>query len=153
VTPHAAGAALAPRLFSATATFATVTGLANGRSYTFTVAAINATGTGPPSTASNAVTIGLPSKPRSVRAAPHRRTIEIFWKKPDSDGGSPITGYLITPYILSAAQAPILVAPRTTRLIARGLASNQVYAFTVTAINANGNGLPSPPTQPVITSP
>jgi len=153
VTPNAAGAALAPQLFAAGATFATVTGLTNGRSYTFTVAAINATGTGPPSTASNAVTVGLPSAPRLVHAARHKRTIEISWKKPDSDGGSPITGYLVTPYIVSAVQAPILVKPRTTRLIASGLQSSQVYTFTVTAINANGNGPPSPPTLPVMTSP
>jgi phospholipase C len=151
VTPRVGGANLAPHLFGAGATFASVDGLANGRSYTFTVAAINATGTGPPSPASDAVIIGLPSAPRSVRAARNKRTVEVSWKKPDSDGGSPIVGYLVTPYIFSTAQAPIVVGPGTTRVVARGLQGGTAYTFTVTAVNANGNGSPSPPTRPVTT--
>ncbi|HEY5173863.1 MAG TPA: alkaline phosphatase family protein, partial [Acidimicrobiia bacterium] len=153
VTPRAAGAPLAPQLFGAGATFGTVSGLANGTSYTFTVAAINATGTGPPSMASVAVTVGLPSAPRSVHAAPHKRTAEISWKKPDGDGGSPITGYLVTPYISATAQAPLVVGFAATRVVAHGLQSGTTYTFTVTAVNANGNGSPSPPTPPVTTGP
>jgi hypothetical protein len=153
VTPRAAGVALAPQLFGAGVTFATLPGLTNGRSYTFTVAAINATGAGPPSTPSDAVIVGLPSTPRSVHAAHHKRTIEVSWKKPDSDGGSSITGYLVTPYVLSTAQAPLVVGPGTTRAVVRGLGSGTTYTFTVTAVNANGNGAPSLPTQPVTTSP
>jgi hypothetical protein len=153
LTPRGAGANLAPQLFGAGTTFGTVTGLTNGRSYTFTVAAINATGTGPPSTPSNPVTIGLPGPPRAVHAARHKRTVEVTWKKPEGDGGSPITGYLVTPYIFSNAQAPLVVGPGTTRVVARGLQGGTTYTFTVTAVNANGNGSPSPPTQPVTTSP
>jgi phospholipase C len=153
VTPRTAGIALPPQLFGSAATFATVTGLTNAHSYTFTIAAINAKGTGPPSPSSNAVTIGLPSAPRLVHAARHKRTIEISWKKPDGDGGSPITGYVVTPYTLGTAQTAVLVRPATTHLIVRGLTSDTTYTFTVTAANANGNGPPSPPTQPVTTSP
>jgi len=153
VTPRAGGVALAPQLFGAGATFATVTGLTIGQSYTFSVAAVNAKGTGPPSTSSNAVTVGLPSAPRLVRAARHKQTIEVSWKKPDGDGGSPITGYVVTPYSLGTAQAPVVVGAGTTRVVVRGLASGTTYTFPVTAVNANGNGASSPPTQPVTTSP
>jgi len=40
------------------ATSKTVTGLKNGTTYTFTVKAVNAVGTGPASTSSNAITPG-----------------------------------------------------------------------------------------------
>ncbi len=56
VTPYLAGAAQSPRTFNTTATTATVTGLTTAKTYTFKVAARNAVGTGPQSTASNPVT-------------------------------------------------------------------------------------------------
>ena len=46
VTPYKAGVAQATQTFNTTATTETVTGLTNGTSYTFTVAAINIVGTG-----------------------------------------------------------------------------------------------------------
>ena len=54
VTPYLAGAAQSPRTFNTTT--ATVTGLTTAKTYTFKVAARNAVGTGPQSTASNPVT-------------------------------------------------------------------------------------------------
>jgi len=60
VTPYIGSTAQAPVTVSGTppVTSATVNGLTNGTAYTFTVAATNALGTGPPSAASNAVTPG-----------------------------------------------------------------------------------------------
>jgi hypothetical protein len=58
VTPYLGTTAQTARTYSSAATSETVTGLQGGRSYTFTVAAINARGTGPPSLPSNAVTPG-----------------------------------------------------------------------------------------------
>jgi hypothetical protein len=58
VTPYVGSAAQTPTTVTGSppATTTTVTGLTNGTSYTFKVAATNAVGTGPQSTASNAVT-------------------------------------------------------------------------------------------------
>ncbi|BCT76545.1 hypothetical protein SCMU_23870 [Sinomonas cyclohexanicum] len=58
VTPYSGGAAQKATTVIGTppATSAQITGLANGTSYTFTVSATNAIGTGPTSAASNAVT-------------------------------------------------------------------------------------------------
>jgi hypothetical protein len=56
VTPYAGATALPAHIFTSTATTQVITGLTNGTTYTFKVAAINGVGTGPQSAASNAVT-------------------------------------------------------------------------------------------------
>jgi hypothetical protein len=56
VTPYVGATALPARTFDSTATTQVITGLTNGTTYTFKVAATNGVGTGPQSAASNAVT-------------------------------------------------------------------------------------------------
>jgi hypothetical protein len=58
VVPYLGGTvAQAPRVFNASATSRTITGLTTGRKYTFKVKATNSRGPGPLSAASNIVTI------------------------------------------------------------------------------------------------
>jgi hypothetical protein len=131
----------------------TVTGLTNGTAYTFTVAAINAVGTGAASAASNsvtptAVTTNLPGAPRHVSARARNASAVVKWRAPASNGGSHITGYVITPYIAGTAQTPVTVG-KVTRYLVTGLTNGTAYTFTVAAINANGTGPASAPSNSV----
>ena len=130
------------------ATGATVGGLTNGTSYTFTVTAANAAGPGPASEHSNAVTptastIMAPSAPTGVTAAGATGQALVSWSVPSSDGGSAITSYTVTPYVGGSALAPVEVGVGATSAIVKGLANGTGYTFTVTAANAVGSGLPS----------
>jgi len=129
---------------SATASPTTVSGLSGGSAYTFTVAAKNNSGTGPPSAASNAVTptgAQLPGAPTGVTATvTGAGQVTVNWTAP-SDGGSAITSYTVTPYIGPTAQTPTTVSgsPPATSVVINGLSNNQ-YTFQVYATNGVGAG-------------
>jgi hypothetical protein len=69
VTPFIGSSAQSTILTGSTAPYFTVTGLTNGTSYRFRIAAVNSVGTGANSTASNAVTPTAPAllRMRSAR--------------------------------------------------------------------------------------
>ena len=130
---------------------ATVTGLTNDTSYTFTVTATNAVGAGPTSTASNAVTptaaLTVPSAPTNAVATAGDAEATVTWQAPVSDGGSPITSYTVT----SDPVGPTATTPDGSTLTATvtGLTNGIPYTFTVTATNAVGAGPASTPSNAV----
>ncbi|MBI2710491.1 MAG: CocE/NonD family hydrolase [Actinobacteria bacterium] len=150
VTPYAGGAAQAPRTFTTPANAVTVTGLTNGTPYTFSVAAVNAVGTGPASAPTAPVTpmVTRPAAPAPPVASPRDGAVALTWAAP-ADGGSPITGYVVTPYVGGTAQPARTFASANTAQVVTGLANGTTYAFTVAAVNAVGTGPASAPSVPV----
>ncbi len=128
----------------ATSTTATVTGLTNGQTYTFRVAAVNANGTGPDSAASNAVTPlnpVVPSAPTGVAARPATNSAQVTWTPAANNGDSAITSQTITPVPRGrrpGAGAGLARAPRSTTVT--GLDNGYGYTFRVRATNGVGAG-------------
>ncbi len=151
VTPFVGFFAQPSSTFNTTATTETVTGLTNGTTYRFKVAAINAVGTGATSTASNAVTPApiVPDAPTMGFAVAGNGTATVSWTAPAFDGGSTITGYAVTPYIGSTPQAPtVFNSPATVETVS-GLTNATTYTFKVAAVNAVGTGAQSAPSNAV----
>src|SRR5260370_21437316 len=74
-------------------TTATVTGLANGTTYYFTVTGVNAGGQGPASSEASATPVSPPGHPPPLTATPANSRVRLSWAAPASDGGSPVTSY------------------------------------------------------------
>ncbi|MEA2534508.1 MAG: large repetitive protein [Actinomycetota bacterium] len=130
-------------------TSALVSGLTNGTTYTFTVSASNASGTGVPSPASGPVTpAGPPAAPTGVSAVPGNASATISWTAP-ANGGSPINGYTVTPFIGANAQPGTTVGAAAVSATMGGLTNGTTYTFRVSASNAIGQGPQSTASNPV----
>jgi hypothetical protein len=119
---------------------ATITGLVNGTGYAFSVAAVNAIGTGPSAT-SNMVTPTAtptaPSAPANVQAVNDKpRQVTITWDAPDNHG-SALTGYVVSNDKDATTQS---VDGGTRTAAFTNLIAGQSYSFTVTATNGVGAG-------------
>jgi hypothetical protein len=136
---------------AAAATGYTVTGLANGTKYYFTVKAINAVGLSVPSreglaTPTTAAT--APTAPKTLAASPGAASVALTWVKPASTGGDAITGYNVYEATLPGGESatPVNAKPlaaTATSYTVTGLTNATGYYFTVRAINAVGAGVPS----------
>ena len=134
---------------AATATSLVVTGLANGSTYRFQVAATNAAGTGPNSALSAVVIPAtVPGAPVIGTAAPGTAggavTATAQWNPPASTGGSAVTGYRVRALRMSATGAVLAtttsaVQPDSARQLTMTLQTGN-YRFTVQAINKAGPG-------------
>src|SRR4029453_10494497 len=133
---------------AATATSLVVSGLTNGSSYQFQVAATNAVGTGPnsalsavviPATVPGAPVIGTAASGAAGGAV----TAAANWNAPTSNGGSAITGYVVRALRMSAtgtvlATTKSAVQPSSARQLTMTLQTGN-YRFTVQAINKAGS--------------
>ena len=136
VTPYDGNVALSATQVGPSVTTVIVGSLTNGTSYRFDVTATNAIGTSPAASA-NATPAGPPGPPTAVSAAAGNAQATVTWTAP-ADNGSPLTGFMVTPYVNGAAQTPTSVAPTVTGTTIGSLSNGTTYTFAVTATNAIG---------------
>ncbi len=144
VRPYLGTVAQPAQVFNSTQAHQALTGLQDGKSYQFTVAAQNAGGTGPTSAKTAPIIVGSPSppaKPTVTRVA--AGSLKVAFKPPVSNG-APITKYTAgcassnggAGGLKSGAASPITVT---------GLTAGKTYNCRVSATNSRGTGPPSAP--------
>jgi virginiamycin B lyase len=103
-----------------------------------------------------------PRTPGAVTSGSHGAF--VAWKAPASNGGSAITGYTVTPFNGTHAEAPRTFNSPATSHTVTGLRTGDAYHFKITAINAYGSsnvsansgvvrvGTPRAPARPTVTN-
>jgi large repetitive protein len=127
------------------ATLTTITGLANGLTYGFTILPVTSDGIGKESTLVYATPMSKPSSqnvPKSVKnlaVTPGDGRVTVSWLAPD--GNQPITGYkVIYQKTGSSSFTTFLKTSSSTSAEIRGLTNGFSYNFKVVAFNDFGEG-------------
>ena len=146
VRAYAAGGTSAVRKVSVDAAQLStpVTGLSNGTAYTFAVTARNQVGEGPAASSAEVTPMApvVPGVPGSVSGLAGDGLVRVSWVAPESDGGSPVTGYVVEvlPSGGGAAVRSVSVAGSVRSASVSGLVNGSSYVVRVAAVNAVGRG-------------
>jgi predicted lipoprotein with Yx(FWY)xxD motif len=89
-----------------------------------------------------------PGAPHKPLVAPGKAEVKVIWSAPKSNG-SPITGYVVTPFLGKAAQKARRFKSASTAQVITGLTNAKVYTFRVAAKSKVGVGPASPPSNGV----
>ena len=111
-----------------------ITGLENGRSYSFTVAAHNIAGMSGNSSSVQAIPFTVPDAPNRPTAFQGDRQVTLNWTAPNSEGRS------IDYYVVYQDGTALPDHPAGLSTIIHGLTNGQTYSFNVSAHNLAGSG-------------
>ena len=124
----------------------TDSGVSNGTTYFYEVAAVNAAGTSSLSTeasATPAAILSVPGAPTNLVATPGYGQVALSWTAPPN-GGATITGYTIYRGASPGSETSLVtIAGNLTSYTDGGLANGTRYYYEVTATNSQGEGSPS----------
>ncbi len=115
-----------------------VTGLVNGTTYYFVIKATKDGVDSPSSAEISEVSKTVPGAPTNVTATAGNGQATVHFTAPEDNGGSAITGYIVT-----SSPGNIAVTGTGTTIAVTGLRNGTAYTFTVKAVNIAGNGAAS----------
>ncbi|KAI8485779.1 Titin-like, partial [Branchiostoma belcheri] len=124
--------------------------LVEGNFYYFRVMAVNDYGAGLPAETTEPILamdpVDAPESPRNLRITEVTpMTVSLAWQKPEFDGGSRVTSYLIE--VLQTSQEEMgwvrLTTLSLTRYTATGLTEFEEYKFRVSALNVGAQSNPA----------
>ena len=126
----------------------TVTDLTDGLPHIFRVRAYNSVGTSSASEATEPLTPltpVAPGQPANVVGVATPAVVELDWDGPESDGGAPITDYVVEYSTDGTSSWTIFADGTSTATFAnlRGLAAGVTHIFRVSAVNSAGRGATS----------
>jgi titin len=124
-----------PLVAHATGLTTIVTGLTNGQSYTFNVAAHNLAGTGPQTGGIASTPFTIPNAPTGLTAFTGDTHVTLNWTAPVFDGGRSIDYYVIY-----QDGSPLVDHVTGLTTIVTGLTNGQSYTFNVAAHSSAGIG-------------
>jgi hypothetical protein len=148
VTPYKAGVALAPRTYLSPKTTEFPQNLTTGKAFRFTVAAINAVGTGPVSTMTATIFIGAPGQPPMPYVSAYRPgqvRVHVF---PPANNGAYIS--LTTARCASSDGGVLGVRTAGEYSHILTLTVGKTYTCKASATNSRGTGIWSPPSAPFV---
>ncbi|HZN13211.1 MAG TPA: fibronectin type III domain-containing protein [Acidimicrobiales bacterium] len=122
---------------------AVLTGLINGRTYLFSVYAVNASGASAAATSTAVLPSSAPTIPQDVRVDGRANSLRVAWVPPVNEG-APLTGYRVSALDASGASvATVTACAACTSAIVGGLANGASYRASVVALNAIGSSPPA----------
>uniref|UniRef100_A0A8C3FC91 Titin n=1 Tax=Chrysemys picta bellii TaxID=8478 RepID=A0A8C3FC91_CHRPI len=126
--------------------------LQEGCIYYFRVLAANEYGVGLPAETAEPVKVSEPPYPpgKVTLVDVTRNTATITWEKPESDGGSKITGYIVEMQTKGSEKWSTCTQVKTLEATITGLSKGEEYTFRVIAVNEKGKSDPRQLGVPVV---
>ena len=127
-------------------------GLINGQEYRFMLRAVSSSGLGSAVITQPVAPYGVPTEPLAVDWAVNPQGgVTVSWQQPVSNGGSPITKYIVRARGTSGSVIKQVEAgANATSAAVTGLPPSTTITFRVVAVNAGGEGIPSDDTDPYV---